>query len=611
MARLPVPGSDENTWGNVLNDFLTQAHNTDGTIKDSAVTGLAGQPVSTSPPSNSDVLTYNSSTQQWEPMTAGGVPDATTGTKGVVQLAGDLGGTAASPTVPGLAAKADSSALTTHTSATTSVHGITNTADIETTAGAQAKVDAHVNDTTDAHDASAISFSAGGTVSATDVQAAITEVASETATSLAGKENTITAGTTAQYWRGDKSFQTLDKTAVGLANVDNTSDTNKPISSATQTALNAKADSSDLATHTSATTSVHGIANTANLETTTGAQSKVDAHVNDTTDAHAASAVGYTANAWQTATTVQAALEQAYPTKSIFWDSNSWTPFTHYTITQDTGQTFTTTITNNKGRVNNTAGSPSTSSNARHWYADSTFSATDSEVTSLFWGESGAYGGSAGLYQQGNIHRVQNSAGVTKGFIAWQDIVFGLPYIINIGLWSADGTTLTLNSTNGNFTATGLTKTIYVSNAVRSSNVVTLTVNAGHGIVVGNSLIVDLSDNTFDGSAFQVTSVTTTTIVYNQTAANASGASGTCFSQNHIFPYWMKTRLVSNTLHVKVWRYGDPEADWGDSTRAMSWTWSSGTVTPPSGAGLTGIYGGHIGNGRYVEFGETKFTKLS
>jgi hypothetical protein len=61
-------------------------------------------------------------------------------------------------------------------------------------------------------------------------------------TDLGGKEPIITAGTTAQYWRGDKSWQNLDKTAVGLGNVDNTSDTNKPISTATQTALNLKAD---------------------------------------------------------------------------------------------------------------------------------------------------------------------------------------------------------------------------------------------------------------------------------------------------------------------------------------------------------------------------------
>ena len=65
-------------------------------------------------------------------------------------------------------------------------------------------------------------------------------VTSDIQTQLNAKEATITAGTTGQYYRGDKSFQTLDKTAVGLSNVDNTSDANKPISTATQTALDGK-----------------------------------------------------------------------------------------------------------------------------------------------------------------------------------------------------------------------------------------------------------------------------------------------------------------------------------------------------------------------------------
>jgi hypothetical protein len=42
-------------------------------------------------------------------LVAGGAPDATTSSKGIVQLAGDLGGTAASPTVPGLSGKAATS----------------------------------------------------------------------------------------------------------------------------------------------------------------------------------------------------------------------------------------------------------------------------------------------------------------------------------------------------------------------------------------------------------------------------------------------------------------------------------------------------------------------
>jgi hypothetical protein len=65
-------------------------------------------------------------------------------------------------------------------------------------------------------------------------------ISTATATALAGKEAAFAAGTTAQYRRGDKSWQTLDKAAVGLTNVDNTADASKPVSAAQQTALNAK-----------------------------------------------------------------------------------------------------------------------------------------------------------------------------------------------------------------------------------------------------------------------------------------------------------------------------------------------------------------------------------
>lgn len=33
MARLPQPGSDNGTWGNILNDYLNQIHEADGTLK--------------------------------------------------------------------------------------------------------------------------------------------------------------------------------------------------------------------------------------------------------------------------------------------------------------------------------------------------------------------------------------------------------------------------------------------------------------------------------------------------------------------------------------------------------------------------------------------------
>lgn len=56
------------------------------------------------------------------------------------------------------------------------------------------------------------------------------------------KENLITPTTSAQYYRGDKTFATLNKAAVNLANADNTSDANKPVSIATQVALDLKQD---------------------------------------------------------------------------------------------------------------------------------------------------------------------------------------------------------------------------------------------------------------------------------------------------------------------------------------------------------------------------------
>jgi hypothetical protein len=72
-----------------------------------------------------------------------------------------------------------------------------------------------------------------------------TNIKTINSTSLLGSGNvavepTITATTSADYYRGDKTFATLNKAAVGLGNVDNTSDANKPVSTAQQTALDAK-----------------------------------------------------------------------------------------------------------------------------------------------------------------------------------------------------------------------------------------------------------------------------------------------------------------------------------------------------------------------------------
>jgi hypothetical protein len=107
---------------------------------------------------------------------SGGVPDATTSSKGVVQLAGDLGGTAAAPTVPGLASKY---------------------------------------------------VKPGSGIPLGDLTAAVQ-------TSLGKADTAVQPGALAAVATSGA------KADVGLGNVDNTSDLGKPISTATQTALDAK-----------------------------------------------------------------------------------------------------------------------------------------------------------------------------------------------------------------------------------------------------------------------------------------------------------------------------------------------------------------------------------
>lgn len=117
MARLPIPGSDNGTWGDVLNDYLSVAHDSAGTLKSDAVNSSAIQDdsiteakLNTGSGTDGQVLTKNSgATGGFEWAAGGGAADATTTTKGIIQLTGDLSGTAAAPTVPALTSKVNAS----------------------------------------------------------------------------------------------------------------------------------------------------------------------------------------------------------------------------------------------------------------------------------------------------------------------------------------------------------------------------------------------------------------------------------------------------------------------------------------------------------------------
>ena len=164
-------------------------------------------------------------------------PDATTTLKGRIQLAGDLGGTADAPTVPGLANKENIANKSTNTSLGNS----------DVLFPTQKAVKTYVDNQVSAGVADASTSDKGKIQLAGDLSGTAD---APTVPGLLSKEPTITTGTTSQYYRGDKTWQTLDKTAVGLGNVDNTSDSNKPVSTAVQTALNTKEDASNKSTDT-------------------------------------------------------------------------------------------------------------------------------------------------------------------------------------------------------------------------------------------------------------------------------------------------------------------------------------------------------------------------
>lgn len=107
MARLPTVGSDNDNWGSLLNEFLRQALDSDGTLLISAtntytgstntnlanstrpglvqlagdlgvpynapkVVAIQGKAVAPTAPTDGQILTWNNSSSQWEPGTPGG-----------------------------------------------------------------------------------------------------------------------------------------------------------------------------------------------------------------------------------------------------------------------------------------------------------------------------------------------------------------------------------------------------------------------------------------------------------------------------------------------------------------------------------------------------------
>jgi uncharacterized protein (UPF0147 family) len=164
------------------------------------------------------------------------IPDANGSTKGKIQLAGDLGGTAAAPTVPGLTLKLDANQKgVANGVASLNASGIIPSSQLPpvtvsstTVVGSDAAMIALSNQTV------------GSIAVRTDVNKNYV-LSALPASTLGNWIELLTPGAPVQTVNGYIGTVNLTKTDLGLSNVNNTTDLNKPISTATQNALDSKA----------------------------------------------------------------------------------------------------------------------------------------------------------------------------------------------------------------------------------------------------------------------------------------------------------------------------------------------------------------------------------
>ena len=252
MTRLPQPGSDAGTWGQVLNDYLSVIHKTDGTLKDNAVTNsaLAPQAIDATVIADSSIpeSKLDSTVQAKLNVGSGGtIADASSTIKGIVQLTGDLGGTATSPTVPGLAGKANTS----HT------HAIADTTGLQTALDGKQAVGSYAA-TIHTHTASQISDSTAtgrSVLTASDAAVARTAIGAGTSNlALGSTGSTAKAGDYTPTWT---EVTSKPATFTPSAHTHSIADT-----TGLQTAIDAKADQSSTYTKTEVDTGLSGKAAT-------------------------------------------------------------------------------------------------------------------------------------------------------------------------------------------------------------------------------------------------------------------------------------------------------------------------------------------------------------
>ena len=171
------------------------------------------------------------------------IADATSSVKGKILLAGDLGGTATAPTVPGLTLKLDANQKgVANGVASLNAQGIIPSSQLPPVTLSSTSVVG-----SDAAMTALSSATVGSIAVRTDVNKNYV-LSALPASTLGNWIELLTPAAPVQAVNGYTGSINLTKTDLGLGDVNNTSDINKPVSSATQSALDLKANITDVNT---------------------------------------------------------------------------------------------------------------------------------------------------------------------------------------------------------------------------------------------------------------------------------------------------------------------------------------------------------------------------
>ena len=290
MARLPQPGGDNGNWGDILNDYLSQSLKSDGRLQDNSVTAnaiapnaitnaaIASDAVNAASIANGSIteillapavqtkLNANSGAPSWSALTGKPTVIAAGATvadaKSVLSLTkSDVGLGNADNTSD--ATKNSANATLTNKTIDGADNTLTNIPQ-SAVSGLSSGLSAKANTATTVTGTN--SLTGGGDLSANRTLSLVGDSATPGSNAYYGTDGTGTKGyhalpsvsvsaaditdsttigralLTAATAAAAKTALALSKSDVGLGSLDNTSDLNKPIGTATQTALNAKAD---------------------------------------------------------------------------------------------------------------------------------------------------------------------------------------------------------------------------------------------------------------------------------------------------------------------------------------------------------------------------------